>query len=196
MDETSLSLIARIRQSSDHESWDRMVDMYSPLLRRWLGKYDVQDADADDIVQDVLVAIARELPAFEHNRRVGAFRTWLRRILVNRLRNHWRARQHRPLATGDSSLLERLNQLEDNSSSITRVWDTEHDRAVVVHLLDLIRPNFLPKTWEAFHRQMFGGKRAVDVASELNMPLSSVYVARSRVLSALRREAAGLIDSL
>lgn len=59
----------------------------------------------------------------------------------------------------------------------------------------LIRPKFLPKTWEAFHRQMFGGQRADQVAAELNMSLSSVYVARSRVLAALRREAAGLVDS-
>ncbi len=70
----------------------------------------------------------------------------------------------------------------------------EHDREVISRLLELIQPTFLPKTWEAFHRQMFGGQRAGQVAAELNMPLSSVYVARSRVLSALRREAAGLVE--
>ena len=64
----------------------------------------------------------------------------------------------------------------------------------MARLLEQVRPHFEPKTWEAFHRQMFDGQRADTVAAELGMPLNSVYVARSRVLSALRREAAGLID--
>ena len=196
MDNTSLSLLARAGQAGDRPSWDRLVGLYAPLLRRWLRAYDVQDADADDLIQDVLTAVVRELPKFDHNQRTGAFRTWLRRILVNRLRNFWRARQHRPLAEGGSSVLQRLNELEDETSNASHIWAAEHDREIMAKLMELIRPTFLPQTWEAFHRQTFGGQRADQVAADLGMPLSSVYVARSRVLSALRREAAGLVDSL
>lgn len=52
-DQTSLSLLARVRQSTDKESWERLVDLYSPLMRHWLRAYEVQEADADDLVQDV-----------------------------------------------------------------------------------------------------------------------------------------------
>lgn len=196
MDETSLSLLNRVGRSGDRQSWDRLVGLYGPLVRRWLRNYDVQDADADDLVQEVLTTVVHELPQFDHNQRTGAFRTWLRRILVNRLRNFWRERQHRPVATGGSSVLERLNELEDETSNTSRIWDAEHDQAVVARLLELLQPNFAGKTWEAFRRQMFDGQRADQVAAELEMPISSVYVARSRVLSALRREAAGLVDSI
>jgi len=196
MENTSLSLLARLRESGDQASWDRVVQMYSPLLRRWLRAYEVQDADAEDLVQEVLTVLVRDLPKFQHNQQAGAFRSWLRKVLVNRLRNFWRGRQHLPLAMGSSSILERLNELEDESSQASRVWDAEHDRDVLTRLMELIRPKFLPKTWEAFHRQLYLGQRADEVASELEMSLSSVYVARSRVLSALRREAAGLVDSV
>jgi RNA polymerase sigma-70 factor (ECF subfamily) len=155
----------------------------------------VQNADSDDLVQEVLAVVAQELPAFSHNRQPGAFRTWLRRILVNRLRNFWRSRNHRPQATGTSSVLERLQELADDTSQASRAWDEQHDQDVLARLMELIRPSFLPKTWEAFHRQMFGGQRADEVAAALGMPLSSVYVARSRVLAALRREALGLVES-
>ena len=193
---TSLSLLVRAADSTDAESWDRLTSIYVPLMRQWLNTYDVQPSYADDLIQEVLTTVVRDLPKFDHNQRAGAFRAWLRRILVNRLRNFWRDRQHRPVATGGSSVLERLNQLEDEASDTSRIWDAEHDQAVIARLLELIQPSFADKTWEAFRRQMFEGQRADQVAAELEMPLSSVYVARSRVLSALRREAAGLVDSI
>lgn len=73
-DETSLSLIARAGQMSDSDSWNQIVVMYEPLLRRWLSAYEVQNADVDDLVREVLTVVASELPAFEHNERCGAFR--------------------------------------------------------------------------------------------------------------------------
>jgi RNA polymerase sigma-70 factor (ECF subfamily) len=196
MNETSLSLLARVRESEDPHSWNRLFELYEPLLRRWLSAYDVQDADAADLIQDVFAVVARELPGFEHNQNPGAFRSWLRKVLANRLKNSWRSRNHRPQAAGGSSMLERLNQLEDDKSEASRVWDNSHDQDVITRLMELIRPMFLPKTWEAFRRQMFEGDKPHQIAEELDMSLGSVYMARTRVLNALRREAAGLVNSL
>jgi RNA polymerase sigma-70 factor (ECF subfamily) len=196
MEQTSVSLLEKLRQPGDQEAWDRLVGLYAPLLKQWLRSFDVQEADAEDLVQDVLAVVVRESPQFVKSDQAGAFRSWLRKVLVNRLRDFWRQRQHRPMATGASSVLERLNELEDDASQASRVWDEQHDRETLSRLLAQIRGRFLPKTWDAFHRQMFGGQRADQVAQELGMPLSSVYVDRSRVMAALRREAAGLIDSV
>lgn len=195
MQNTSLSLLTRIQTADDRQAWDRLVLLYAPLLHGWCRAYDVQPADAEDLVQEVLATVVRELPEFQHNQRTGAFRAWLRSILVNRLRRHWQTREDRPQAAGGSSALVRLNELADDSSAASRAWDAEHDQFVIARLLESIRADFLPKTWEAFHRQMFGGQRADQVAEELQMPLSSVYVARNRVLSALRREAEGIVDT-
>ncbi len=195
MTETSLSLLARASQkSADPQSWKTLAAVYDPLLRRWLTAFDVQAADADDLVQEVLATLAGELPGFQHNQRTGAFRAWLRNILVNRLRNFWRARDQRPAASGGSSVLERLNELEDGNSQSSKLWDEEHDRLVIARLMELVRSRFLPKTWDAFRRQMFEGQSPEIVAKELGMPLSSVYVARSRILAALRQESQGLVE--
>ena len=196
MNETSLSLLARVRQSDDSYSWNRLVELYAPLMRGWLRSYEVSGADADDLVQDVLTVVSQELPKFDHNERTGAFRSWLRKILVHRLQNYWRGRKQQPPAKGGSSLFEQLKQLEDDNSGLSRIWNEQHDRDVIARLIELVRPRFQPKTWEAFRRQMFDGQKPTQVATELGMTLGSVYMARNRVLAALRRETDGVVDTL
>jgi RNA polymerase sigma-70 factor (ECF subfamily) len=191
---TSISLLERASASRESEAWDRLVAVYAPLMQRWLRSYGVQGADADDVIQDVLTVLLGELPTFQHNERAGAFRNWLRRILVNRLRGYWRRRNLEPTAAGTSSLVQRLDQLEDDNSDASQIWNADHDRHVLSQLIAEVRPRVLDKTWEAFRRQVLAGERADVVAAELDMPVNSVYVARSRVLSILRREAAGLVD--
>jgi RNA polymerase sigma-70 factor (ECF subfamily) len=125
---------------------------------------------------------------------VGAFRRWLRGITVNCLRDLWRARRARPLAIGASDFLGVLQQLEDPDSGLSRRWDEEHDRHVARQLLARISPHFEPTTWTAFQRVALDGVPADQVAHELDVSLNAVFVAKSRVLSRLRREGAGLID--
>ena len=157
---TSLSLLDRVTSSADADSWDRLTELYTPLMRRWLMQYDVQRADADDLIQEVLAVLMQELAQFDHNQRTGAFRHWLRKILVNRLRNLWRSRTYEPQTSGTKSLLEQLHQLEDDKSDVSRIWNAEHDQHVISQLMEAVRSRFQEKTWEAFRRQMFDGQRA------------------------------------
>ena len=194
MNSTSISLLNRLQQTDDSKNWNRLVELYAPLLRAWLRKYDVQDSDADDIVQEVLAAVLKELPNFQHNQRIGAFRSWLRTILANRVKLFWRSQKYRPVATGTSSLDDQLNQLQDDASEVSQMWNREHDEYVLQRLMKAVQPQFEAKTWQAFRRQVVEGEKANMLASELDMSLSSVYMAKSRVLSALRRESEGLVD--
>jgi len=191
---TSLSLLQRAASAGDADSWERLAALYEPLMRRWLLQYEVQAADADDLLQEVFSVVAQELPRFDHNGQPGAFRSWLRKTLVHRLHNFWRAQKYGQRGRGTSSFLEQLHQLEDDASDASRVWNAEHDQYVITRLMEVVRPLFQEKTWEAFRRQMFDGHKAEVVAAELEMSLGAVYMARHRVLNALRREGAGLID--
>ena len=193
-EETSLTFLDELCQSSDEKSWERLVQLYAPLLNRWIRRYEVQDSDADDLIQDVLVVVMRELPSFRHNRQKGAFRSWLRRIAVNRLRNAWRARGREPRGSGDSDLMRQLEELEDNRSQISRIWEQEHDRHVTQKLLEQIEPRFTENTRLAFRRLVLDGASADEVATELGMSLNAVFTAKSRVLRELRRLGRGLID--
>jgi RNA polymerase sigma-70 factor, ECF subfamily len=188
--ETSLSLLDRLRLRPDAASWGRFVDLYGPLLLGWLRRQGVRAQDAEDLVQEVLGVVVRELPAFRHNRRPGAFRCWLRTILVNRLRAFWRARQSQPGAPGQ----EELEQLEDPEGSLSRLWDREHDRHVLRRLMELIEPEFAPATWQAFRRVTLDGQPAAAVARELGLSVNAVWLAKSHVLRRLRRVSRDLLD--
>jgi WD40 repeat protein/DNA-directed RNA polymerase specialized sigma24 family protein/tRNA A-37 threonylcarbamoyl transferase component Bud32 len=157
MTDTPVSLLERLRLRPDEASWQRLVDLYTPLLRHWLGRYDLPEADAEDLVQDVLSVLVRELPHFTHDLRRGAFRRWLRTILMNRLRYFWRGRQSRPPGADIDDLIDRL---EDPGSNLSRLWDEEHDRYVVQRLLELVEPEFEPTT-------PAGSGRACDTTATL-----------------------------
>ena len=194
MDRTSLSLLDRLRDDADSDDWNRLVAIYRPLLDGWLARYQVQDADRDDLCQEVFEVVLRELPKFRHNERPGAFRNWLRTVLVHRLRNFWRGRKYRPLATGGSDIQRQLDELADSGSGLSGLWDRQHDEHVVRRLMDTVRSRVEATTWKAFRRQMVDGLTAAQVAGELDISVDSAYAAKSRLLQMLRQEAGGLID--
>ena len=190
MQQTSLSLLNRLRNPEDREAWSRLLEVYSPLLSRWLQRFDVQPADAEDIIQDVLLTVVREIPSFEHSSRVGAFRSWLRTALVHQTQSFWRKRNKTQLLRFESQ----LRDLASETSGLSQLWRSQHDRHVVAKLLERVRSRFEDQTWEAFQRQMFKDEQPEEIASSLGVSLSSVYVAKSRVLRTLRAESVGLVD--
>lgn len=195
MYETSLSLLQRLRRSPENDAWNRLAELYSPLLRTWLRRYDVQDCDANDLVQEVLLAVSKDVATFEHRGQPGAFRGWLKAILINRLRKFWRARDRAPQARGDSDIAARLAQLDDPAGEVSRIWDREHDQYVLRQLMSLAEPHFESNTWKAFCRVALDGIKAEVVAGELGISKNAVIVAKCRVLNRLRQESAGLIES-
>lgn len=193
-EQTSLSLLDRLVHHSDSASWERLVAIYTPLLKAWLRRYQLQPADADDLVQEVLAAVSRDLGEFQHSGRQGSFRAWLRTILVHRLKYFWRAGRRRPIAQGTTDFQEQLAQLEDPGSTLSHLWDREHDEHVLRHLLDANKSKFTPPTWQAFQRLVFDNAKASEVAEELGMSVNAVLIAKSRVLSCLKRQSRGLLD--
>jgi RNA polymerase sigma-70 factor (ECF subfamily) len=194
MSPTSVSFLERLRLRPDAAGWEQLVALYTPLIRAWLRRHALQASDIDDVVQDILTVVVRELPGFQHNRQRGAFRSWLRNITVNRLRTFWRSRKYRPVATGDSDFEALLDQLADPASGLSRQWDEEHDRHVLRRLLEMIEPEFTRSTWDAFRQVALEGRAEEAVAAELGMSVNAVFIAKSRVLSRLRQEKAGLVE--
>ena len=194
MPDTPISLLERLRLRPDETSWRRLVELYTPLIRAWLRHHRVEGADGDDLTQEVMQVLVRELPNFRHDLRPGAFRRWLRNVTVNRLRVFWRDRRSRPVAIGDSDFGRILDQLEDPNSDLSRLWDEEHDCHVARRLLELIEPEFEPGTWQAFRSLVLEGKRTAEVAAELGITANAVRIAKSRVLSRFRQEIEGILD--
>jgi RNA polymerase sigma-70 factor (ECF subfamily) len=191
--ETSASLLDRLAAQPTDADWQRLHELYSPLLHAWLARAGVPATDADDVTQEVMLVVFREVKSFER-RGVGAFRAWLRTILTHRIRDYFRGRQHRATATGDSAFLDKLAELEAPDSALSQLWDREHDQHLARQLLKIVQVDFTPPTWRAFWRQVIDGMPAAGVAEELALSLNAVLLAKSRVLRRMRQELRGFVD--
>ncbi len=130
MQSTRISLLSAA-SSGTEQAWDRLVELYRPLIFGWLLRHDVSHHDAEDLSQDVMAVVVRELPNFSHCGSTGAFRNWLRTITANRAKGFWRAGKIRPAASGRSSFLVMIEQLEDEHSQASKLWNREHDAHVL-----------------------------------------------------------------
>jgi RNA polymerase sigma-70 factor, ECF subfamily len=191
--QTSVSLLDRLRSSPQAADWQRLDAIYRPLIQSWLARDPKLGADADDIVQEVMHVLIRELPGFQRERN-GSFRRWLRTVTAHRVLACFRSRHTQARALGGSLEDCPLAQLKDPNSELSVLWDQEHDRFVLRRLLELVEPQFESTTLAAFRRLAFDGIPAKQAASELGVSLNAVLLAKSRVLSRLRQESNGLID--
>lgn len=189
---TSVSLLQQIKDHTNIDAWQRFTSLYEKWIRRYLAGRGVRSHDADDVVQEVLAFISREIVGFDHNGRLGAFRNWLRQVTANRLKEFCRKQKQ---VVSDGPDLEALaDELIDEDSGLSRIWQREHDRFVVEQLLEHISDRFRKKSILAFRKIILEGKQAQDVANELNLSVGAVRVAQSRVLRMLQTVGEGLID--
>jgi RNA polymerase sigma-70 factor (ECF subfamily) len=191
--DTSASLLDRLAASPSDADWRRLFGLYAPLLEGWLARAGVPAHDRDDLSQEVLLVVVREVAGFGR-RHPGAFRGWLRAVLLNRVRDYFRGRANRAVAAGGSAACERLDELADPASLLSQLWDREHDEQVAAQAMARARVDFTETTWAAFTRQVLEGRPAGEAAAELGISRNAVLVAKSRVLARIRAEVAGLID--
>jgi RNA polymerase sigma-70 factor, ECF subfamily len=194
MNTTSLGLLERLKRAPPGAAeWRKLQDIYLPLVRSWLARVPGIGEEADDLAQEVLVVLMRELANFERIRD-GSFRAWLRQITVNRIRAFSKMRRRQPLAGLGRESDQLLEQLEDPSSDLAQQWDRDHDRHVFQKLQSLVQPDFEPRTWEAFVLFALQERPAAEVSNKLGISEGAVIQAKFRILKRLREEAGELLD--
>ena len=164
------------------------MQLYTPLLFHWARKLGLSADDAADLVQEVLVLLVQKLPEFNYDRE-RSFRGWLRTVTLNKWRDSRRLRRV-PLAEESAA---GLPDAEDHDAAAA-FEEAEYQQYVVKQALELMQAEFQPETWKACWEYMIAGKPAEAVARELGLTVNAVYLAKSRVLSRLREELAGLLD--
>jgi RNA polymerase sigma-70 factor (ECF subfamily) len=177
----------RLRQPNQTEAWVRFVSLYTPLLLNWASRQGMQEADAQDVVQEVLFKLIRELPAYERGDG-QSFRGWLFRLTVNQCHDFRRRVATRQLPGADG-----LSDVSD-ACRASEMQDAKDRAFLVRRALEVIRHDFNETTWTAFTRLMMEGHSASDVAAELRTTANAVYLARHRVLTRLRQELEGVLD--
>jgi RNA polymerase sigma-70 factor (ECF subfamily) len=185
----SSTLLERVRARRP-EAWERLVDLYGPVVYHWCRRSGLGPEDAADVVQEVFTAVAVHVAEFRRDRPSDSFGAWLRTITRNKVRDHYRRRQGRPEAPGGTEAHEQLAEIGDPAepSDPSAAGDDGLGAWLSRRGLDLVRAEFENRTWEAFWRTAVEGHAPAHVAEDLGMSVQAVYKAKSRVLRRLRQE--------
>lgn len=184
--DTRHSLIIRLSDSTDEAAWREFVELYEPLVYRLARGKGLQDTDAHDVCQEVLMAVARAAKRWDGNPDRGSFRGWLARVTRNLVIN-FLTRREEP-GTGRTSVVELLEAQPKSDPSVSNLFDVEFRRRAFHWAAEKIKKDFTTETWQAFWQTAVGGERPNQVAQAMGMSVGAVYIARSRVLARLRKQ--------
>jgi RNA polymerase sigma-70 factor (ECF subfamily) len=182
---TSTSLLHRA-QAREPDAWERVVSLYTPLVRHWCRQSGIPAQDIADISQDIFATVSTKLPTFHADRPGTTFRAWMRGVARLKLLEHIR---HRGLpGVGGTSTRNRLEQVAAPPEQL----ELSEGPGELTHLcqraLKMVRHEFEERTWTAFWRVAVEEQATADVAAEMGISPSAVRQAKSRVLRRLKEE--------
>ena len=184
---TSSHLISRLC-ARDGDAWERLADLYGPLVYYWCRRSNLQGADAADIFQNVFVAVAAGIDKYEQ-REGSNFRGWLWTITRNKINDHFRRIQQQGQATGGTDAQQRLaEQLGYQPQEQSDDQDLNELSALLHRGLEVVRAEFEDRTWKTFWRATVDGDSTADIAAHMGITANAVRQAKSRVLRRLRDE--------
>jgi RNA polymerase sigma-70 factor (ECF subfamily) len=192
--QTRTSLLSRLRDFEDTESWQTFFDLYWRLLYNVARRAGLHDVDAQDVVQDTVMAVAKEIPQFRYDPERGSFKQWLFRILRRRVADHFRKVYRQPADAGLSpEMLEGTGDADaivmQDGVSLSDAWDQEWERSILDAAIAHVRAAANPKHFQVFDYCVLKEWPVAKVASTLGMNAAQVYLARHRVSAAVKRAA-------
>ena len=183
---TRASLLFRLSDPEDQNAWVEFVALYEPVIYRSLRRHGLQDADARDVMQELLLTVSRSIGRWEPRNQRGPFRGWLRRVTRN-LVIHWvKQRGRRVMSAGDDDLPSLLDALPAANDSESIEFDRELHRGLFQRASRQVQGEVHPLTWEAFWETAVLGRSTADTAAKLGMTIAAVRVAKCRVLARVR----------
>lgn len=171
------SLLSRAR-GNDNKAWEQLVDVYGPLVYRWCLRKGLKPEQAEDVGQEVFLAVSRNLASYRHE----SFRGWLRTITDRKIIDCWEKNKKQADPEGGTVGQQRVNEVP----AATEVSEREDERILRSSLLEVIRSEFSEQDVLAFCRLIIDEKSAAEVAEELKITRNKVYLAKSRILHRLR----------
>jgi RNA polymerase sigma factor (sigma-70 family) len=185
---TRASLLVRLRDGSDAGAWQEFVRLYAPVIYGFARKRGLQDADAADLMQDVLRSVSMAMGRLEYDPVRGTFRGWLFTVTRNKVFNFMDSRGRRVQGSGDSRVQQRLEQHADPEGKLSADWEADYQRALAAQAMERVKSEFQAATWQAFLLTAVEGSTPAQAAKQVGLSVGAVYVAKSRVIARLRLE--------
>ena len=184
--ETRASLLVRLRDHQDADAWRQFVEVYAPLVYRLYRGKGLQDADAADLMQQVLCAVSTAARRLEYDPKRGLFRSWLFTLAHRKLCDFFRHRGRHEQGSGDSGMQALLE--DQPAPEEEQQWNQEYQRRVFAWAAEQVRGRFSPNTWQAFWLTAVDKCDTAEVARELGITVAAVYLAKSRVMARIKEE--------
>lgn len=189
MPKTPASLLDRLRRPGDQDAWRRFVELYTPMIYHWARQAGLDETEATDLAQEVLLKLVQKLPEFQYDQ-TKSFRAWLKTVTLNRWRECMRRRRLEPTHLDAPGSVPQPDHVDPAAA-----FEEAEYRAQLVHqAMKLIQGDFETATWRMWWEYVVVGRPAVQVATQLGATVNAVYLAKSRVLRRLREELDGLLE--
>lgn len=184
MPDTRDSLIVQVQNPANREAWEQFTAIYRPVIFRLARTRGMQDADADDLAQQVLLAVARAIPDWQSNKPQSRFRHWLHRITKNAILNAL-TRGPKDPAVGGSGFMNLIHGVS-KPDNIELQLELEYRRQVYRQAAEIVRDAVQEQTWRVFVMTIIEGQSTESVARQMSTTIGNVHAIRSRVMRRLQ----------
>jgi RNA polymerase sigma-70 factor (ECF subfamily) len=184
---TSPTLLGRLgRVPADQAAWEEFAERYGRKIYGWCRRWRLQEADAEDVTQQVLYKLVHKMRTFTYDPS-KSFRAWLKTLTHHAWRDFVEGRDRPGAGSGDTRVLERLHTVQARDDLVDGL-DEEFARDLLDEATARVRLRVQPHTWQAFHLLAVEGRSGAEASEQLGMKVATVFVARSKVQKMLREE--------
>lgn len=188
--ETPVTLLGKLHDIDNQEAWEEFVDAYGPKVFDWCRRFRLQESDAADVTQAVLTRLVTTMRTFRYDSAKGSFRSWLKTVTNNAVRDFLPSLSKPGRGTGDSHVVYGMDALRDPAAieDLSIVLDAEVERELLKEAQERVRLRVKPTKWQAWQLTVEQNTSVIEAAQQLGIRVSDVYIARTRVTAMLKQE--------
>jgi RNA polymerase sigma-70 factor (ECF subfamily) len=190
---TRRTLVERLRNWSDQESWREFFNTYWKLIYAVALKSRLTDHEAEEVVQETVISVAKKMPEFRYDPEVCSFKGWLMRLtafrILDQLRKRDRAAFAKCMPARDPGSTATIDRVPDPASlKLDTIWDEEWEKNLVDAALEKVKLQIQPQHYQIFYLSAVKGLKAGQIARMLNLSTGRVYLAKHRVGALVKQE--------
>ena len=197
---TRKSLLGRLKRWDDQASWRDFFDTYWKLIYNFALKHGLTHSEAEDVVQETVLAVAKGIGSFEYDPAKCAFKTWLLTVTRSKITNHFAKRQRQPVLvaasakdganTDSTPAIERVPDAQ--SAPADAAWDADWEKNLMEAAIQRVKRRVSIEQFQMFDLFVLKQWPAKQVAQTLHVSIAHVYVAKHRITKLIRKEVEGL----
>jgi RNA polymerase sigma factor (sigma-70 family) len=178
--QTRPSLISRLKQECNEDSWEEFFSLYSGLIYQLARRHELPDSEAEDVVQETMLKVIKAMKTFTYDPQQGSFKSWLMTITRRSIIDHFREQKQVEQARAVTEPV--------STAEFEQQWDEDWQFVVADEALRRVRESVTPRLFQIFHTYVIQGRSATQTSRMLRVTLAGVYLAKFKVQRLLARE--------